>query len=110
MRKVGGVVPGDVGVVVRELRADQLAVDPLEVVVALAVDRVDDEIEVAGVHARAVAGPGRTISYGPRMLSGGQHRGSLRARARVIILSQHTYLPVRGIEDDVRAVDHLRRV
>ena len=49
-RKVGAVVAGHVGVVGGEVGADELGVDPLEVVVRLAVGGFHDEVEVAGVH------------------------------------------------------------
>src|SRR5690349_9135790 len=51
VRKVRRVVPGDVGVVSGQVGADQLAVHALEVVVGLAVGLLDNQVEVAGVHA-----------------------------------------------------------
>jgi hypothetical protein len=51
---VCGVVAGDVREVLGKIGADQFAVDALEVVVALAVRRVNDQVEVACVHPQGL--------------------------------------------------------
>ena len=102
-REVRAVVARDVGVVVREVRADQLAVDALEVVVGLAVGR-DGEVEVAGAHAeRAQAGADELV--GAVEAVGREDRLGLRA-VRLYDLEPRDVLAGSLVMDDVRAVHH----
>ena len=102
-REVRAVVARDVGVVVREVRADQLAVDALEVVVGLAVGR-DGEVEVAGAHAER-AQPGADEFVGAVEAVGDEDGLGLRA-VTLHDLEPRDVLAGARVADDVGAVHH----
>lgn len=105
---MGRVVAGDIGVVVGQVGADQLAVDALEVVEGLAVGRVDDEVEVAGVHAEGTD-PGADHLVGAE----DRIRGEDGRQLGVVLAHDLEPAHVRagsGVADDVGWVDRLRRV
>ncbi len=96
---------GDIGVVVGEVGADELAVHALEVEVGPTVALVDDQIEVAGVHPQRVV-PGLLDLVRSQQRRRGEHRVGLRVALTHDL--QPADVPLgRGVVDDVRSVHHL---
>ncbi len=105
---MGRVAAGDVGVVIVEIGADQVAVHSLEEVVRLSVVRVDDEVEVAGAHVeRPQPGPDDGVRAGDAV---GDEHGRPLSLVGAHDLEPADEPPRSGVPDDVRAIDHLRRM
>ena len=108
VRKVRGVVTRNVGVILAQVGADELAVNSLEIVVGLAICGGDGQIKVSGVHTQwPQSSPYDSVP--PQKRIGNQHSRRLCA-ILAHDLDPANVLPSCSIVDDVRTIKTLRRV
>ena len=50
--KMSGIIAGDIGVIVGQIRSDQFAVNPFKVIVGLSVHRVAHKVEISCAHTQ----------------------------------------------------------